>query len=76
MAAGRAKPPRPCGFDIVVFAQRSSNIRKRERAEAGAFEIMLKQPETYLTFRIDLAFSNLNLSHYYYLLLLKITKSG
>ena len=64
------------GFNVFVVTQQSSAICKHKRAEAGIFEIMLKQPEIYLTFcNIDWTFSNLDLSHYY-LRMLQNTKSG
>ncbi len=55
------------GFDQRSSAVRSANVNALKQAPR---KIMLKQPETYLTFSniIDWTFSNLDLSHYYFLL--------
>ncbi len=74
MAAGQAKPMWPLpAVDLTSSQAPSANVNVLKQAPR---EIMLKQPETYLTFsNIYWTFSNLDLSHYY-LFKLKITKSG
>ena len=65
------------GQTAAALAGRGFDQRCAQSANANALKqaprkIMLKQPETYLTFsNIDWTFSNLDLSHYYFL-----TKSG
>ena len=66
------------GFETAAaLAGRGFDQRCAQSANANALKqaprkIMLKQPETYLTFsNIDWTFSKLDLSHYYFL-----TKSG